>query len=79
MISYLLCTHTHTHLHVSPIDRHAEAATIEQDGANNEWRRKERVLTRGRGRTVLIARRREREGEGEREREREKERDRESG
>ena len=45
---------------------HAEAATIEQNEANNEGRRKERILTRGRGRTVLIAR----GTEGGRERER---------
>ena len=60
-------THNATHLDISPIDRHAEAAAIEQDGANNEGRRKERILTRGRGRTVLIARGRERWKEGERE------------
>jgi hypothetical protein len=72
-------THSRGHLYISPINRHAEAAAIEQDGANNEGRGKERVLTRGRGRTVLIAREKERGREGGREgyieRERGKERE----
>ena len=47
---------------------HAEAATIEQDEANNEGRRKERIQTMVRERTVLIHVARGTEGGRERER-----------